>query len=313
MVSYTIRRLLWMLVTLGLVSILAFLLIHLAPGDIASEIAGDYASEESIETIRENLGLNRPLHIQYIEFIRKLLTGELNSLTARTGVIQIILYKLPVTASIALGSFIVALFIGIPLGFASAVWENSWIDRLGMVIATVGVSVPAFWLGMNLINWFAIKLPWLPSGGFVHITDDVVGWVRSITLPSISLGFAQAALLARMTRSSLLEVLRDDYVRTARAKGLNERTVIVKHALRNSIITIVTVVGLIFGILLGGSVITEQVYTLPGVGRLIVQAVARRDYPTVQGILIFVAFVYANVNLLVDLTYAFLDPRIRYS
>ncbi len=312
MLSYALRRLIWMIWVLAIVSILSFLLVHLAPGDVARVIGGIKASEETIQKIREQLELDKPIPLQFIYFLKKLFTGELQSLYARRSVFEIIMYKLPVTASVALGALVVALLIGFPLGLIAAVKQGSWVDRIGVMTATLGVSIPTFWLGMNLILLFAVQLKWLPSGGFVRITEDFGGWVRSIIMPSFSLGFVQAALLARMTRSCVLEVLKEDYVTTARAKGLRESIVLLRHALRNAMITIITVVGLIFGLLLGGAVVTEQVFTLPGVGRMVVEAVSRRDYPTVQGVLIFIAFAYASVNLLVDLVYAFLDPRIRY-
>ncbi|MBW1695782.1 MAG: ABC transporter permease [Deltaproteobacteria bacterium] len=312
MIAYILRRLIWMMWVLTIVSILSFLLVHLAPGDVARVIGGIKASEETIQKIREQLELDKPLHLQFVYWLKKLFTGELQSLYARRSVFEIIMYKLPVTASIALGALVVALVIGFPLGLIAAVKQGSWLDRIGVMTATLGVSIPTFWLGMNLILFFAVQLKWLPSGGFVRITEDFGGWVRSIILPSFSLGFVQAALLARMTRSCVLEVLKEDYVTTARSKGLRESVVLLRHALRNAMITIVTVIGLIFGLLLGGAVVTEQVFTLPGVGRMVVEAVSRRDYPTVQGVIIFIAFAYASVNLIVDILYAFLDPRIRY-
>jgi peptide/nickel transport system permease protein len=312
MLSYAVRRLIWMLWVLTIVAMLSFLLVHLAPGDVARVIGGQKASEETVQRIREQLELDKPLHLQFVYWLRKLFTGELKSLYARRSVFEIILYKLPVTASVALGSLVVAILIGFPLGLIAAVKQGSWADRMGVMTATLGVSIPTFWLGMNLILLFAVHLDWLPSGGFVRITESFWGWVKSIIMPSFSLGFVQAALLARMTRSCVLEVLKEDYITTARSKGLRENVILLRHALRNAMITIITVIGLIFGLLLGGAVVTEQVFTLPGVGRLVVEAVSRRDYPTVQGILIFIAFSYATVNLIVDLMYALLDPRIRY-
>jgi peptide/nickel transport system permease protein len=296
-----------------IVAIMAFSLIHMAPGDPARVLAGDKGTEERVEKIRHQLGLDKPLHTQFLSWVRKLFTNELRSIYSRRPVMTLILYKLPVTASIAMGAFVVCLIIGFPLGLISAVHEGTWIDRLGVVIATIGVSAPSFWIGMNLIVVFAIYLHWLPSCGFVHISESFLGWLRSITLPALSLGFAQAALVTRMTRSSVLEVLNDDYVRTARAKGLEEKIVLLKHVVRNAMITIVTVIGLVFALLMGGAVVTEQVFTIPGLGRLIIEAVTRRDYPTVQGVVLFIAFFFTAVNLMVDLLYAFLDPRIKYS
>ena len=295
-----------------IVAIMAFSLIHMAPGDPARVLAGDKGTEERVEKIRHQLGLDKPLHTQFLSWVRKLFTNELRSIYSRRPVMTLILYKLPVTASIAMGAFVVCLIIGFPLGLISAVHEGTWIDRLGVVIATIGVSAPSFWIGMNLIVVFAIYLHWLPSCGFVHISESFLGWLRSITLPALSLGFAQAALVTRMTRSSVLEVLNDDYVRTARAKGLEEKIVLLKHVVRNAMITIVTVIGLVFALLMGGAVVTEQVFTIPGLGRLIIEAVTRRDYPTVQGVVLFIAFFFTAVNLMVDLLYAFLDPRIKY-
>jgi peptide/nickel transport system permease protein len=219
---------------------------------------------------------------------------------------------LPVTVYLATYSLLISIFVGVPLGVVAAVRRGKWVDRLASMLAVVVLSMPSFWLGLNLIFIFAVELRWLPSSGFTPLSEGVVASIKSLTLPAISLGMVQAALITRMTRSSMLDVLGQDYTRTARAKGLPERIVIYRHALKNAMIPTLTVIGLVVGILLGGAVIIEEVFSLPGIGQLVVTAVTRRDYPTVQGAIFFVAFMYLIVNQLVDVAYRLVDPRIKY-
>lgn len=313
MFSYIVRRLVSLVGVMALVAVLAFLLIHITPGDPAQVMLGEEATAEAIERVRAQLGLDAPLHIQFVQWFDKLFRGELMSIYTRQPVVEAIMSRLPVTASVSLGALLVAVAIGFPLGLLSAVYRGTWIDGLGMVIASTGVAIPPFWLGMNMIFLLAVTWQWLPSGGYVPFGESPVGWVKSIAMPSFSLGFVQAALLARMTRSCVVDVLNEDYVRTARSKGIRERLVVLRHALPNALNTILTVIGLIVGLLMSGAVVTEQVFTLPGIGRLLIGAVTNRDYTIVQAVIIFAAFTYALINLVVDLLYAFVDPRITYS
>ncbi len=314
MTAYITRRLLSFIPSLLAISILVFFMIHLVPGDPAQTMLGVDATPEAVRNLREMLGLDRPLGEQFVQFFGRLLLGDLGrSYYLERPVSQAIVERMPVTVSLAGLGLLVALGMGVPAGIAAAVRQNSWLDGLVMAGALLGLSVPSFWLGLNLISVFSVALGWFPTGGYTPIAEAPLDWLRSLVLPAVALGLAQAALIARMTRSSMLEVLRMDYIRTARAKGLLERVVIYRHAFRNSLIPVVTVVGIVVGLLLGGSVIIETVFTLPGMGRLIVSAVQHRDYPVVQGVILFIASSYLLTNLAVDLAYAWIDPKIRYS
>jgi ABC-type dipeptide/oligopeptide/nickel transport system permease component len=287
------------------VSVMVFALIRLIPGDPAQLMAGQAATEDVVREIRRSLGLDRPLVVQYGYFLRNAVRGDLGrSLFNGAPVRDELAQRFPRTVRLAAASMLVALLIGIPAGILSATRHLSWVDSLVMVAALAGVSVPVFWLGLNLILIFAVRLAWLPAFGYET-------W-RHLILPSVTLGTASAAIIARMTRSSMLEVLRQDYVRTARAKGVAERVVVSRHALRNALIPVATVVGLQLGTLLSGAVLTENVFAWPGVGRLLVDAVLARDYPVVQGAVLLIATTFVVLNLLVDVLYALLDPRIRY-
>jgi len=305
MSAYLVKRLLLAVPVLLGVSLVVFTMIRFIPGDPAQLMAGQAATAEVVRQIRESLGLDRPLPIQYAIFIRNLLKGDLGrSLFNSAPVVEELAQRFPRTVRLALASMVVASLIGIPAGILSATRHLSWLDSLVMVIALAGVSMPVFWLGLNLILIFAVRLHWLPAIG--HET-----W-RHLILPSVTLGAASAAIIARMTRSSMLEVLRQDYVRTARAKGLAEPSVVRRHALRNALIPVVTVVGLQLGTLLSGAVLTESVFAWPGVGRLLVDAVLARDYPVIQGAVLLISTTFVALNVLVDMVYAALDPRIRY-
>lgn len=305
MSRYLLKRILLSIPVLLGVSIVVFTMIRLIPGDPAQLMAGQAATAEVVRQIRESLGLDRSLPIQYAIFIGNLLKGDLGrSLFNSAPVVEELAQRFPRTVRLALASMFVASLIGIPAGILSATRHLSWLDSLVMIIALAGVSMPVFWLGLNLILIFAVRLHWLPAIG--HET-----WLHLI-LPSVTLGAASAAVIARMTRSSMLEVLRQDYVRTARAKGLAEPSVVRRHALRNALIPVVTVVGLQLGTLLSGAVLTESVFAWPGVGRLLVDAVLARDYPVIQGAVLLIATTFVALNVVVDMVYAVLDPRIRY-
>jgi peptide/nickel transport system permease protein len=287
------------------VATLVFSLIHLIPGDPAQAILGEAASQADVQELRRRLGLDRPLLEQYGLFLRGVASGDLGS-SLRTGqpVTAQILERLPATIELAAASMLVALCVSIPLGIAAAVWRGTVVDHAAMTLALGGVSIPNFWLGPLLAIVFAIELGWLPVSGR--------GTPAHLVLPAISLGVALAAILARMTRATMLEELREPYVQAARARGVSRFRAVVRHAFRNSLIPVVTLVGLQFGAVLTGAVITETIFAWPGIGRLLIQSISFRDYPLVQGCILLIAVTYVGVNLLTDLVYGVLDPRIRY-
>ena len=310
---YTLQRLLAIIPVLVVVAIVTFSLIHITPGDPVSLMAGDLATPEQKEAIRKDMGLDRPIYQQLVIYFADLLRGDLGeSIFNKFKVTTLISQRLEPTLFIAVFSQLVSIIIAIPLGILAAWKANTWIDRVVMVIAVLGLAIPSFWLGANLIWLFAVKLHWFPAFGYIPISEGVVPWIKSITLPSISVGFISAALIARMTRASMLEVLREDYVRTARAKGLGEQAVLLGHAFKNASIPVVTIIGIGIAGLVSGLVVTEAVFGIPGVGRLIVDAVNRRDYPVIQGVILMFTVAYVLINLIVDLIYGYLDPRIRY-
>lgn len=311
MTQYTIRRLLETIPVLVGVTLLTFLILHLSPGDPAVLIGGPTASEQEIANIRSRLNLDRPLHEQYLTFLGGLMRGDLGeSVQRREQVLDMIAVRLPNTAFLAVASMIVTLF-GVALGVWAARRQNSFADVALMNVSLVGVSIPNFWLGLMLIIWFAVDLRWFPAAGLSRPFLSLEG-LRSVVLPAVTLGTAGMALVARLTRGGMLEVLQQDYVRTARAKGLTERAVTYRHALRNTLIPVVTILGLNFGALLGGAVVTETVFAINGIGRLTVDSILARDYAVVQGCVVFIATAFVLVNLLVDLSYAFLNPQLRY-
>ena len=305
MPGYIQRRLLLLVPVVWGVVTVVFSFIHLVPGDPVLAMVGENAQPADIARLRQQLGLNDPLHVQYFRYLAKLVRGDLGvSLHTGKPVLRTIIQRYPATIELALASLLLALIISIPLGVLSANKRNSPVDHFSMVLALLGISMPNFWLGPLLIILFSIKLNLLPvsgSGGLSHLI-----------LPAITLGTAMTALLTRMVRASMLEVMGQDYIRTARAKGLPERVVIYKHALKNALIPVVTIVGLQFGTLLTGAIITETIFAWPGLGRLTIQSISRRDYPLVQGCILMISLTYILVNLATDLLYTVLDPRIRY-
>jgi peptide/nickel transport system permease protein len=301
---YLIRRLVLTIPVLLGVATLVFALIHFIPGDPAQAMLGEGATPEEVNQLRGRLGLNRPLIVQYGSFLMGLTRGDLGvSLRNDQPVTAQILERMPATAELAFASMTVAVLLAIPLGIVAAVWRGTAIDFGAMTLSLVGISVPNFWLGPLLAIIFSVELGWLPVGGR--------GTLAHLVLPAITLGAALAAILARMTRASLLEELREPYVLAARAKGVSRSRAILYHAFRNSLIPIVTILGLQFGVVLTGAVITETIFAWPGIGRLLIQSISFRDYPLVQGCVLLIAVTYVGVNLLTDLTYSFLDPRIR--
>lgn len=313
MIFVALRRLLSAIPVLFIVSLISFGLMRLIPGDPAAAIAGTSATPAQIEQLRRDLGLDEPLLMQLLHYYQGLLQGDFGkSLLLGKGVLAATMERLPVTIGLSLYALVLTLLIGVLSGIIAALRQNTWMDQVAMMIAMLGISIPNFFLGLMMIIFFAVKLGWLPSGGYIAFSQDPIGWLRSTTMPAISLALLQAGLLARITRSGMLEVLRQDYVRTARAKGLPERLVIFKHALANALIPIVTVVGIIISLLLSGAVVTEALFSLPGMGQLLTQAVLSRDYPMVQGGLLLVTTFLVVVNILVDILYALIDPRVRY-
>src|SRR4051812_25122562 len=304
MVRYLVRRLLLTIPVLLGVATLVFALIHFIPGNPAQAILGEGATQEEVAQLRTRLGLDRPLIVQYGAFLKGVMRGDLGqSLRNGQPVTAQILQRMPATAQLALASMAVAVLVALPLGIIAAVWKGTWIDHGAMTLSLVGISIPNFWLGPLMAIVFAVQLGWLPVGGR--------GTPAHLVLPSITLGAALAAILARMTRASLLEELSEPYVLAARAKGVSRTRAVLHHALRNSLIPIVTILGLQFGVVLTGAVITETIFAWPGIGRLLIQSIGFRDYPTVQGCVLLIAVTYVGVNLITDLTYGFLDPRIR--
>ncbi len=286
------------------VSLLVFTILSLTPGDPAQLILGESAPREAVLKLREEMGLNDPFLLQYLRFVKNAIVGDFGrSYTTGREVFGEIFSRFPNTFVLAVTGMIISVCIGIPVGIISATKQYSAMDSISMVLALLGVSMPVFWLGLMLILVFSVKLGLLPSGGFDGL--------KSIILPAATLGVGSAAIITRMTRSSMLEVIRQDYIRTARAKGVAEKVVINRHALKNALIPIITVVGLQFGGLLGGAVLTESVYSWPGVGRLMVDAIRQKDTPTVLAAVVFLAAVFSVVNLLVDILYAYVDPRIK--
>ena len=312
MVKLLGRRLLATIPLLFLVSLVVFALVHALPGDPAVLFLGEEADPETLARFRVRLGLDRPLVAQYAAWLGRALRGDLGrSLRTNQPVAEAILERLPVTLELLVAALSVSLAIAIPMGIVSAVKRNSGVDLVSTVFALVGFAMPGFWLGIILIYVFALLLRWLPPSGWVPLPASVPQNLLSLVLPAFTLGTALAALVTRQLRSGMLEVLRQDYVRTAQAKGLSERQVVGKHALKNALISVVTVVGLQLGGLLGNTIITETLFALPGVGRLMIDAIFSRDFFVVQGVILFLAVGYVLSNLLVDALYSYLDPRIR--
>lgn len=314
MLRFLLSRILTLIPTLFVVAVIVFTLVHLTPGDPAAAMLGQEATQDKIDQLRNELGLNDPFYVQFARWIGKAAVGDLGrSIFLGQTVTEAITERLEPTGLLTLFATIVAVGLGIPFGVIAASRHNKLADRVTMVIALLGLSIPAFWLGLYLILIFGVRLKVLPGAGYTSWSEDWWDAVLHLILPAFSLGFAQAGLIARMTRSTMLDVLHMDYIRTARAKGLGARIVVYKHALKNAMIPTLTVIGLTVSTLAGGSVVTESVFNLPGAGRLLLQSVLRRDYPVIQGAVLYVGLLYAVVNLLVDLSYAWLDPRVKYS
>jgi peptide/nickel transport system permease protein len=307
-----LRRLFSLVPVLAVVAVVIFLLTHLAPGDPAAVMAGNEATPERIEQLRQSMGLDRPLPEQFWSWVTRALRGDLgDSYFLNQPVALSIMQRMEPTGLLTFYALMFSIFIGLPAGIVAAMHRNSLIDRLTMVTALAGVCIPSFWFGILLILFFAVWLRWLPAAGYVPFMENPVANFRYLVMPAFSLGLQAAALLARVVRSSMLEVLREDYIRTAKAKGMRERIILVRHALPNAMIPALTVIGNSMGTLLGGAVVTETVFNTPGVGRLVVQSVLRRDFPVIQGAVLAIAAVYVLVNLFVDIAYAVVDPRIR--
>lgn len=309
--AFITRRLIMAVPVLLLVTIIVFSLLHLLPGDPATVILGQEATQEAIDAMRLELGLNKPLIIQYFDWLGKIIQGDFGrSLIDRTPVSKLILQRLPATMELTLGAFLVAVLIAFPAGIISAIRPGKWIDHFCTALALGGLSIPHFWLGMMFIIIFAVKLGWLPASGYVPFSEDPAGNLSAMIMPMVATGLRESAVLMRMLRSSLLEVVEADYIRTAYSKGLSERTVIVGHALRNAMVPVLTTSGLVIASLLGGLVITETIFSIPGYGKLIVESIFNRDFVTVQGAILVSAVFVVFINLLVDILYTFIDPRI---
>lgn len=303
--SYFAQRAAWLVFMAAGISFLVFMTMHFAPGDPARLVAGQDASQETVELVRQQLQLDRPLLVQYGSYIARALQGDLGrSLHSRTPVIDQLRVRLPVTLQLAAFAFAIALAVGVLAGIISAVYRNTWLDQLSMVTSFIATSMPVFWLGLLLMLYFSIQLRWFPvaaTSGFA-----------SLVLPAVTLGLRPAATIAQLTRNALLEVLHEDYIRTARAKGVSERSVIFKHALRNALITVITAVGVLLGGLLAGSVVVEVVFGLPGLGDMLISSIMNRDFPMVQAPLLFIAITFTLITTIVDMLYGVIDPTIRH-
>ena len=333
MLRYISKRLLDLLPVLLGITILVFLFLQLIPGNPAVVLLGPRATPEQIEQLQGQLGLNQPLPLQYLSFLGKLIRFDLGkSIMSGVPILQEIAIRWPATFELSVAAMLVAMILGVPAGIIAAVRKNGWIDNLAMSASLLGVSMPVYWLGLLLVYLFAVNLHWLPPSGRLSVDTDlhpITGFylldslltfnprafgdvLSHMLLPAITVGTIPLAIIARITRSAMLEVLSQDYIRTARAKGLIERIVILKHALKNALLPVITIIGLQFGTLLSGAILTETIFSWPGIGSWIYEGILARDYPVVQGGVVFVAIVFVLINLLVDISYAFLDPRIQY-
>ncbi|MDX2216592.1 MAG: ABC transporter permease [Oculatellaceae cyanobacterium bins.114] len=335
MLRYILRRILSLIPVLFGITLLVFLFLHLIPGDPALVLGGERATPEQVEAIRETLGLNKPLPVQYLAFLSQILHLDLGrSIITGIPIAEEIRLRWPATFELSVAAMLLAVLLGVPAGILAAIRKNGWVDNLTMTSSLVGVSMPVYWLGLLLIYLFAVNLRWLPPSGRLGINEGFdfnvltgfyafdalvqFNWpvlgnvIAHLILPALTLSTIPLAIVARITRSAMLEVLAQDYIRTARAKGLLERWVISKHALKNALLPVITIIGLQFGTLLSGAILTETIFSWPGIGSWVYEGILARDYPVVQGGVIFVAIVFVLLNLLTDLSYAFLDPRIQY-
>jgi peptide/nickel transport system permease protein len=333
MINYIIKRLLALIPILIGVAVIVFLIVHLIPGDPAQTMLGERATDQTLERLREQMGLNDPLPVQFWRYVKDLLRGDLGrSIMSNNPVSLELTQRFPATLELSFFAMMFAVLVGVPAGIFASMNQNSWFDNLSMLIALMGVSMPIFWLGLMFIWLFAVELGWFPPSSRIgvgldftpitnlYVIDSILqlnfaalkNTLHHLVLPAVALGTIPMAIIARMTRSSMLEVLKKDYIRTAYAKGLKRKVVIFKHALKNAMVPIITVVGLQFGVLLGGAVMTETIFSWPGLGKYLVDAIYARDFPIVQGGILFFAGVFVIVNLIVDLSYALVDPRIQY-
>ena len=313
MLAYALRRVLSTLPVMAIVALFVFSLLYIAPGDPAAVIAGDQASPADVERIRANLGLDQPFLVQFGSWVWRLLHFDLGtSIFTNLPVSAMIAQRIEPTLSLMMVTLFLTIIIAVPLGVLAAWKAGTWIDRVIMAFAVFGFSVPVFVVGYILAYVFALKFDLLPVQGYTPLSQGVWPWLQNLILPSVALGCVYIALIARITRAAMLEVLQQDYIRTARAKGLGQGGILFIHALKNAAVPIVTVVGIGIALLIGGAVVTESVFAIPGLGRLTIDAILRRDYPVIQGIVLLFSFVYVLVNLLIDITYTLVDPRIRY-
>jgi peptide/nickel transport system permease protein len=313
MVSYIFRRVLATLPVMAIVALLVFSLLYIAPGDPAAVIAGDQASPADVERIRQSLGLDRPFLVQFGAWLWNILHGDLGtSIFTNLPVAALIAQRIEPTLSLMALTLVLTILIAVPLGVMAAWKAGSFVDRAIMAFAVLAFSLPVFVVGYLLAYVFALELEWLPVQGYTPLSQGFWPWLQNLILPAVALGGVYIALIARITRASMLEVLQQDYIRTARAKGLDQRSILFVHALKNAAVPIVTVIGIGVALLIGGAVVTESVFAIPGLGRLTVDAILRRDYPVIQGIVLMFSFLYTLVNLMVDVTYTLIDPRIRY-
>jgi peptide/nickel transport system permease protein len=310
---HTIGRLIALVPMLFALSIASFALVHVIPGDPALVMLGGEGTPQQAAELRKQLGLDRPLPIRYWEWLTRVARGDLGeSLYNRTRVVDELIWRFPTTLTLVCMSLLISVLIGVPAGLLSAVFRNSWIDHVARLLTLVSLSMPSFWLGLMLIILFSLKLNLLPIVGYTSVVTNLWSGLPFLILPSCAMGTYLTALLARLVRSSVLEILGQDYVRTARAKGLHERIVLFRHALRNALIPAVTVMGINLGILLGGSAVIETMFVLPGVGQLVITALYNRDLPVIQGLILYISVLYVLINLAVDLLYTYLDPRLRF-
>ena len=313
MLAYIVRRILATIPVMAIVALFVFSLLYIAPGDPAAVIAGDQASPADVEKIRTNLGLDRPFLIRFGEWSWRLVQGDLGtSMFTGLPVTELIRQRMEPTLSLMVLTLLLSITFAVPMGVIAAANAGSWIDRFLMAFAVAGFSVPVFVVGYLLAYVFALQLDWLPAQGYTPLAKGFLPWLENLVLPAIALGFIYVALIARITRAAMLEVLSQDYVRTARAKGVGQGSILFLHALKNAAVPIVTVIGIGVALLIGGAVVTESVFAIPGLGRLTIDAIVRRDYPVIQGIVLMFSFIYVLVNLAVDLIYTALDPRIQY-
>ena len=313
MKTYVIRRLLALIPVALVVATVAFVLIHLAPGDPASVIAGPDASRDDVQRIERQLGLDAPLPVQLVRWYGRLVQGDLGqSIFLRKPVTDAILDRVEPTLLLTVSAIVIAIVIGVPAGVIAARYHNTTTDQILMVLALLGVSIPNFLLGLLFILFFSVWLGWFPVAGYSPLEYGWLKTLRSLVLPAFALGLVQSALIARIARSSMLDVLREQFITAGRAKGLGERAVIYKHAFKNALIPTMTIIGISFAILISGAVVVETVFNIPGLGRLIISAVLRRDYPVIQGVVLCIAGVYMLINLAVDLSYLIVDPRVKY-